>query len=164
VRLVGHPQGVELPVRFEAVSLARFTFHAVCLASHPFAILKKPTLRDLLKHPLILGGANTSSRIQFDHLVSKCGLCDHVNVSVTASNLSVILNYVVMGLGVALLTMPAHEATPMPADIAKKLVFRNLSQILGHDHIVLLHPKGRYELAHVKTFREMVLAGLNEGG
>jgi DNA-binding transcriptional LysR family regulator len=133
---------------------------AACLATHPFAKIKKPTLRDLLKQPLILAGEATSSRMQFDHIVAKAGLSEHVNVRVTANNLSLILNYVVVGMGVALITRPAREATPLPPAAEKKLVFRDMSHILGHEQVVLLHPRGRHELAHVRAFREMVMKGL----
>ena len=35
-----------------------------------------------------------------------------------------------------------------------------MSHILGHEQVVLLHPRGRHELAHVRAFREMVMKGL----
>ena len=158
--IVGLPPGVELPVRFDVAPLTQFAVQAACLATHPFAKIKKPTLRDLLKQPLILAGEATSSRMQFDHIVAKAGLSKHVNVRVTANNLSLILNYVVVGMGVALITRPARESTPLPPATEKKLVFRDMSHILGHEQVVLLHPRGRHELAHVRAFREMVMKGL----
>jgi hypothetical protein len=39
-------------------------------------------------------------------------------------------------------------------------IHRDVSASLGHDQVVLLHPKGRHELAHVRAFREMVVKGL----
>lgn len=162
--IVGLPPGVELPGRFDVVPLTKFGVQAACLATHPFAKIKKPTLRDLLKQPLILAGEATSSRMQFDRIVSKAGLSQMVNVRVTANNLSLILNYVVVGMGVALITRPAREASPLPHATEKKLVFRDMSHVLGHEQVVLLTPRSRYEPPHVRAFREVVVKGLNEGG
>lgn len=151
--IVGHPEGTQMPSRFEVVPLQQFAFHVCCLASHPFAAVKKPTLRDLLKQPLILAGEHTSSRMQFDHIVAHAGLSERVNVAMTASNHQVILNYVAMGLGVAIVTRPSHDG----AATSERLMIRDFSHVLGHEHVVLLHPKGRHELAHVKAFRELVV-------
>jgi hypothetical protein len=61
---------------------------------------------------------------------------------------------------VAVLSRPATEALPVPADVKAHFIHRDVSASLGHDHVVLLHPKGRHELAHVRAFREMVVKGL----
>ena len=158
--IVGTPQGVVIPTRFEVTPLVRYPFEVVCLASHPFSQIKTPKLRDIVKQPLILAGENSSSRMQFDHLVAKAGLSDQVNVIMTAGNVTSILNYVALGMGVAVLSRPATEALPVPADVKAHFIHRDVSASLGHDHVVLLHPKGRHELAHVRAFREMVVKGL----
>jgi len=98
--------------------------------------------------------------MQFDYLVAKAGLSDQVNVIMTASNVPSILTYVALGMGVAALTRPATEALPVPGDVKAPFVHRDVSACLGLDQVVLLHPRGRYELAHVRAFREMVVAGL----
>lgn len=158
--IIGQPGGMELPARFEAVPLAKFPFQAVCLATSPFAAIRKPNLRDLLRQPLILAGEASSSRMQFDHLVARAGLTDRVNICLTANNLALILNYVAIGMGVALITRPARDATPIPPELEQQLAFRDLSHILGHEQFVILHPRGRHELSHVRAFREQVVAEL----
>jgi molybdate transport repressor ModE-like protein len=158
--IVGAPEGVPLPSRFQAEQLVKYPFEVVCLESHPFAKIKAPKLRDILKHPLILASEDSSSRMQFDYLVAKAGLIDRVNVIMTAGNVPSILNYVALGMGVAILTRPATEALAVPTDVKARLIHRDVSTCLGHDHVALLHPKGRHELAHVRAFREMVVKGL----
>lgn len=158
--ITGAPEGVPLPSRFEAVPLVKYPFEVVCDMSHPFAEIKAPKLRDILKQPLILAGEDSSSRMQFDHLVAKAGLSDRVNVIMTAGNVPSILNYVALGMGVAVLTRPATEALPVASEVKTCSLFRDVSQFLGCDQVVLLHPKGRHELAHVRAFREMVVKGL----
>jgi molybdate transport repressor ModE-like protein len=158
--IVGAPEGVPLPSRFQAELLVKYPFEVVCLESHPFAKIKAPKLRDILKQPLILAGEDSSSRMQLDHLVAKAGLSDRMNVIMTAGNVTSILNYVALGMGVAVLSRPASEVLPVPADVKARFINRDVSASLGHDHVVLLHPKGRHELAHVRAFREMVMKGL----
>jgi DNA-binding transcriptional LysR family regulator len=151
---------VPLPSRFQAELLVKYPFEVVCLESHPFAKIKAPKLRDILKQPLILAGEDSSSRMQLDHLVAKAGLSDRMNVIMTAGNVTSILNYVALGMGVAVLSRPASEVLPVPADVKARFINRDVSASLGHDHVVLLHPKGRHELAQVRAFREMVMKGL----
>jgi molybdate transport repressor ModE-like protein len=158
--IVGAPEGVPLPSRFQAVPLVKYPFEVVCLQSHPIAQLKSPKLRDILKQPLILAGEDSSSRMQLDHLVAKAGLSDRMNVIMTAGNVTSILNYVALGMGVAVLSRPASEVLPVPADVKARFIHRDVSALLGHDQVVLLHSKGRHELAHVRAFREMVVKGL----
>jgi len=40
--IVGAPEGVPLPSRFQAVPLVAYPFEVVCLESHPFAKIKAP--------------------------------------------------------------------------------------------------------------------------
>ncbi len=157
---------MEIPARFEAVPLARFAFQAVCLATNPFAAIRKPTCATCSANPLILAGEASSSRMQFDHLVAKAGLADGVNVWPHRNNLALFLNYVAIGMGVALITRPAPGSHPDPPELEQQLVFRDLSHILGHEQVVLLHPRGRHELSHVRAFRERVVAelGVAKGG
>jgi DNA-binding transcriptional LysR family regulator len=105
----------------------RYPFEVVCLESHPFAQIKAPKLRDIVKQPLILAGEDSSSRMQFDHLVTKAGLSDQVNVIMTAGNVTSILNYVALGMGVAILTRPASEALPVPTDVKARFIHRDVS-------------------------------------
>ncbi len=153
--IVGHPQGSRLPPRFDAVPLAQYPFQLACPASHPLAGIKRLTLRELLKHPLVLTGEGSSSRLQFDAVVAAAGLTERVDLAMTASNLFVILNYVAMGMGVAILTLPAYEGVPLP-QAGEPLAIRDISHLVGHERLVLLHPRGRHERPHVKAFRERV--------
>jgi molybdate transport repressor ModE-like protein len=154
--VVGAPLGTELPSQLEATPLDQYPFHAVCSQSHPFAQQTNPSLKDLLKQPLILPGEKSSSRIQINHLVAKAGLSDDMNVVMIATQLPIMLNYVALGFGVAILTRPALGAFPIPPDLAETLVFRDISHVLDHDRIVLLSRKGRFELPHIRAFRELL--------
>ncbi len=47
----------------------------------------------------------------------------------------------------------AFVATPQAGE---PLVIRDISRLAGYERLVLLHPKGRHERAHVEAFRERV--------
>ena len=116
-------------------------------------------------HPFLPGAGRwlrllTLALLCLQSSVAKAGLIDRVNVIMTAGNVPSILNYVALGMGVAILSRPATEALPVPADVKARFLHRNVSSFLGHDQVALLHPKGRHELAHVRAFREMVVKGL----
>ena len=51
-----------------------------------------------------------------------------------------------------------------PAVKQAGLAHRDASAVLGHDNLVLVHPKGRHELEHIRIFREMATAALKAGG
>lgn len=157
IAFVGTPDGVKLSPRLMAHPLARHPFQAVCPVGHPFAQITAPKLRDIVKQPLILAGQNSSSRMQFDSRVAKAGLSDKVNIIMTAGNLATILNYVTLGLGVAILTLPASASLLGLPDGKPRVIYRDVSGCLGHDQVTLLHRKGRYEPAHLKAFHELAV-------
>jgi DNA-binding transcriptional LysR family regulator len=111
--------------------LVKYPFEVVCDKSHSFAKIKAPRLRDVLKQPLILAAEDSSSRMQFDHLVAKAGLSDRANIIMTAGNVPSILNYVTLGMGVAVLTRPATEALPLARRCQGPLPIPRCLPVLG---------------------------------
>jgi DNA-binding transcriptional LysR family regulator len=80
-----------------------------------------------------------------------------VNIIMTAGNLATIINYVSLGLGVAILTLPATASLLGQTGKKPRLVFRDISDCLGHDQVTLLHRKGRHQPAHLKAFHELAV-------
>jgi molybdate transport repressor ModE-like protein len=160
--IVGAPSGVVLPPRLSVVPFASHPFEVIFPKGHPLAKLKKIGLSDILGHPLIR--EDSSSRLQFDHLVGEAGLTSLVNIVMTAGNVPSILNYVGLGMGVAILTRSAIESMSFSDVKTARLAHRDVSAVLGHDNLVLVHPKGRHELEHIRVFREMAAASLKAGG
>jgi molybdate transport repressor ModE-like protein len=162
--IVGAPSGVELSPRLSVVPFASHPFEVIFPVGHPLGKVRKMGLRDILRYPLILAGEDSSSRLQFDHVVSEAGLTLMVNIVMTAGNVPSILNYVGLGMGVAILTRSAIEAISFPAVKKAGLAHRDASAVLGHDNLVIVHPKGRHELEHIRVFREMAAASLKADG
>lgn len=161
--IVGAPSGVVLPPRLSVVPFASHPFEVIFPEEHPLGKVRKIGLRDILVHPLILAGEDSSSRLQFDYVVGEAGLTSLVNIVMTAGNLPSILNYVSLGMGVAILTRSAIESMSLSDVMTARLAHRDVSAVLGHDNLVLVHPKGRHELEHIRVFREMAAASLKAG-
>ena len=113
--IVGAPSEVELPPRLSVVPFAGHPFEVIFPVGHPLGKVRKMGLCDILRYPPILAAEDSSARLQFDHVVGEAGLPSQVNVVMTAGNVPSILNYVGLGMGVAILTRSAIEAIPFPA-------------------------------------------------
>jgi molybdate transport repressor ModE-like protein len=155
IALVNAPQGDQIPHTLEQTPLARFPFQISVPSGHPLLKTTRLTLRDVLRHPVILFGDNSSARLQFDHRVARAGLSSQVQIAMTAGNLSIMLQYAALGLGVVFLTRSSFEATPLPPGLPP-LVCRDVSHLLGFEQMVLLKRRRHHELPHVRQFRELV--------
>jgi DNA-binding transcriptional LysR family regulator len=160
VAIVGRLPEIDRSSQFEVIPMATLPFLVAGLSSHPFTKIKNPKLQDVVCHPLILAGEASSSRIQFEQVAAKAGLSDQLNVRITANHVGLMLNYVLLGMGLSIVTSAALEAALLTAAQKKRLVLRDLSQVLGHEEIVLLYHRGRYEASHMQEFRESVVSSL----
>ena len=51
---------------------------------------------------------------------------------------------------------PAKRNSRAPKRGESELISRDVSHLFGHEDLVILQRKGRFELPHVKAFRELV--------
>ncbi len=160
--IVGHPIGADHSSRLEATPLVRYPMQLACLRTHPLARVRRLTLQNLIGCPLVLAGESSSSRMQFETVIAQAGLRDRVNITMTASSLSLILNYVAIGFGSAIITVPACEAA-FPAKSDSALVFRDVSHLFGSEQVTLLNHKGRHDLPHIAVFRAQVIEAMGVG-
>jgi DNA-binding transcriptional LysR family regulator len=156
IAIVGLPAGDELPSSLTMRPLTRYPFMLICPEDHALAVAKKLTLRQIVQHPLVLASEESGSRIQLERVFLKAGLHDRMNVTMTASTLPLIMSYVGMNFGVSLITAASTFKLPASRQGQPRLILRNIQDLFGHEQVVLLQRKGRYELPHVKAFRELV--------
>ena len=128
----------------------------ICSEDHPLAIAKKLTLKQIVQHPLVLASEESGSRIQLERVFMKAGIHENMQVTMTASTLPLILSYVSMGFGISLITASSAFKLPASKRGQPRLVVRHVQDLFGHEQVVILQRKGRYELPHVKAFRELV--------
>lgn len=157
--MVGHPLGAVHSSRLESTPLVRYPMQLACLSSHPLARVRRLTLLDLVKYPLVLAGETSSSRMLFEEVIAQAGLRERFCVTMTASSLSLILNYVAIGFGSAVVTVPT-PADALPPKLGLPLVFRDLTHLFGWEQVTLLSHKGRHVLPHITGFRARVIAAM----
>lgn len=149
--------------QFHVTPLARYAFQLTCPAAHPLATARRITLAQIVKHPLVLSGEDSSATRQIRHVFHQAGLSDQLQVTMTATNRALLLSYTAIGFGIAIGTTARRANLPKPVRGESTMTVRDLTHLFGHEEVVLVHRKGRHEAAHVKTFREMVLHAFNKG-
>ena len=157
IGVIGLAQGDEPMPQFQSWPLAEYPFALVCPSNHPLAKANRLTLADLVKHPLVLSGEDSSSHRQIRHVFEKAGLADRMNVTMTATHRTLLLSYVAIGFGIAIGTSAASSKLPKPAAGEAPLMMRDVTSLFGHEKVFLLQRKGRHELPHVRAFRELVV-------
>jgi LysR family cys regulon transcriptional activator len=78
-------------------------------ADHPLARLKKPTLRDISRHPVVTYVFSFSGRSSLPEIFERAGL--PLDVALTARDADVIKTYVRLGLGVGIVACMAIDET-----------------------------------------------------
>ena len=80
-----------------------------------------------------------------------------MNVTMTATNRALLLNYVAIGFGIAIGTSAASIKPPKRGAGEAEVVVREAEALFGHEEVFLVQRKGRFEPSHVRAFRELVL-------
>lgn len=160
VALIGELAGAVHDLKFEATPLMTYPFMLICTQNHPLLAQRRITLANLARHPLVLPGEGTNSRVRVEDVFQQAGLAAQLNVAMTASSMPLLANYVGMGFGISIASVSPtilREARAGKTDYAG-LEFRDLTQLFGEEQVILLSRRGRLELPHVKAFREILLA------
>ena len=163
-RFLGHAQGDEPLSQFSIWTLGSYPFQLICPDDHPLATAPRITLADIVRHPLVLSGEQSSSHRQIRHIFTQAGLGGRMKVTTTATNRALLLDYVAIRLGITLCTSANDAKLPRPGPGECQLMMRNLAALFGHEEVFLVQRKNRYELPHVQAFRELVLTGMTKDG
>jgi DNA-binding transcriptional LysR family regulator len=162
IAIAGLSKNDQLSPVLSARSLTRYPIHLLCPTDHVLATVKRITVKRIAQYPLILSSEDTSDRAQVDLTFARAGVLDQLNVAISATRLPLITGYVALGFGVALLA-PGMAKPPKARRGRTTIIWRDVSNLFGHEDLVLLQRKGRFELPHVKAFRELVEAAYREG-
>ncbi|MEY5015616.1 MAG: hypothetical protein RIS92_1974 [Verrucomicrobiota bacterium] len=157
IGIVGIAHCDKTPQQFHVWPIAKYPFQLICPQDHPLACTRRITLTDIVRYPLVLSSEQSSSHRQIRHVFSEAGLGGRVNVTTTATNRALLLDYVAIRLGITICTSANDDQLPSPGPDECELTMRDLTDLFGHEEVFLLQRKSRHELPHVKTFREMVL-------
>lgn len=155
--VMGMASGDEPMPQFQCLPLTHYAFHLICPANHALAKARQLTLASIVNEPLVLGPEESSSHRQIRQVFNQAGLADRMNVTMTATNRALLLSYVAIGFGIAIGTSAASVKPPKRAAGETEIVFRDVASLFGHEEVFLVQRKGRFEPAHVRAFRELVL-------
>ena len=162
IAIAGLSQNDQLSPVLSARPLTRYPIHLLCPTDHVLATVKRITVKRIAQYPLILSSEDTSDRAQVDLTFAQAGVLEQLNVAISATRLPLITGYVALGFGVALLA-PGMAKPPKARRGRTTIIWRDVSNLFGHEDLVLLQRKGRFELPHVKAFRELVEAAYRDG-
>ncbi len=154
--IMGMATGDEVMPQFQYQPLARYAFYLMCPADHALARARQMTLTGIVSQPLVLAPEESSSHRQIRQTFVQAGLADRMNVTMTATNRALLLNYVAIGFGIAIGTSAASVKPPKRAAGEAEVVVRDVAALFGHEEVFLVQRKGRFEPAHVRAFRELV--------
>lgn len=152
--IIGIARGDEPLKLFHVHNLTAYPFQLICPKEHPLLKLKKIRLSDLVRHPLLLSAADSSSHRQIRHAFAERGMAEKMNVKMTATDRNLLLGYVQMDLGVAIVTGANTAALTHAQPSEVEIVRSDVSELFGQEKVVLIQRKGRFELPHVKAFRD----------
>ncbi|WP_395752727.1 LysR family transcriptional regulator [Prosthecobacter sp.] len=155
--VMGMAEGDEPMPQFQCLPLTRFAFHLICPANHALLQTRQLTLTGIVNEPLVLAPEESSSHRQIRRVFARAGMAERMNVTMTATNRALLLNYVAIGFGIALGTTAAGVRLPKRAAGETEIVFRDASDLFGHEEVFLVQRKGRFEPDHVRAFRELVI-------
>ena len=155
--IMGMAAGDEMMPQFQCHLLARYAFHLMCPSDHVLAGVRQMTLAGIVSQPLVLAPEESSSHRQIRQIFVRAGLADRMNVTMTATNRALLLNYVAIGFGIAIGTSAASVKPPKRAAGEAEVVVREVAGLFGHEEVFLVQRKGRFEPAHVRAFRELVV-------
>jgi DNA-binding transcriptional LysR family regulator len=120
-------------------------------SGHPLAALKRVSLKQLAKYPLILPPRHLmhTGRMLLEERFQKLGL--DYRIAMESSNIELSSVYVEMGLGVSLGTVTRD----LPALTRRQLEFLPLEHLFKSDHIALVMRRGKamvpYKTAFMKS-------------
>lgn len=113
---------------------------------HPLTRIKRATLKQIGKYPLILPPANLKYRSDLESRFQKQGT--GYRIIMESSNVELSALYVEMGLGISFATVVAD----LPEPAQRKLRFLSMDHLFKHDYIAVVMRKGKTLFSFKRAF------------
>jgi DNA-binding transcriptional LysR family regulator len=141
------PKGL-LAIRWKPVATV-----LIVPSGHPLAALKRVSLKQVAKYPLILPPRHLmhTGRMLLEEQFRKLGL--DYRIAMESSNIELSSVYVEMGLGVSLGTV----IKDLPALSRRQLEFLPLGHLFKPDHIALVLRRGKVMASHKTAFMKALI-------
>jgi DNA-binding transcriptional LysR family regulator len=137
--------------------LTRYPFVFICRNDHALARATRLSLKTIARQPFVIPGAGTNARRRFDEVFTAAGLRAGLQVVMEANTKELLLDYVQMGFGVAVVSMSPVAMKRFAGDGRSQLVFHDLSRLFGRESIELFVRRARFQPPHEKAFCDMLL-------
>lgn len=137
--------------------VGRYPFVFICRDDHDLAGAARLSLKTIARHPFVVPGVGTNARRRFDEVFEASGLRAGLQVVLEANTKELLLGYVQMGFGVAVVSMSPVAIKRLAADGRSRLVFHDLSRLFGHESIGLFIRRARFQPPHEKAFCDLLL-------
>ncbi len=139
-----------LPGELSAERAYDVDYLAVAPNDHPLARLKQISLKELVKHPLVLGHRATYGRRLLEQALHREGLLDHLRVIAETDNSAFTLACVHAGLGAGVLA--GRPGSPLVGSLSS----HSLGDQVGQARIVFISKKGRQHTSAVSRLIELI--------
>ena len=151
--IAARPESVSAKSALNYIKFAVYPFTLICPPDHPFLTKKKLVLKDFGKHPMILPTSAAYCRQKFNAICKEAGILSSVNVVIESNFPAMLVEYVRLGLGTALTTLPLNPASSGSYD---GVILRDVSEMFGEETIYYVRRRGQFETSYAARFRALV--------
>jgi DNA-binding transcriptional LysR family regulator len=123
---------------------------------HPLALVRRITLTDLVRYPLIMAGPDNYYRKQLEEIYRQDGLIDRLKIVMEVTNSEITRRYVSRGLGIAIVPLLRNELA------IAGLVTRPLPERFPGQPIAVLWRRGATPRPQAQQFVQLVRECLAE--
>jgi LysR family transcriptional activator of glutamate synthase operon len=159
VAVVGHMERLkDESAKLLAVPMTTFPMVALLPPKHPLNFKKKLTLQDLVTQPLLLPPQRSSSRPQIDAAFSRHGLLAQMHVALEANVFHVVLPYVTLGFGTAILGASRNyiEGELKNRSRDGEVGLRDVSHLFGDEKVFFLTRRTRVRQPHIEELCQLL--------
>lgn len=159
VAVVGHMERLkDESGKLLAVPMTTFPMVALLPPQHPLNFKKKLTLQDLVTQPLLLPPQRSSSRPQIDAAFSRHGLLAQMHVALEANVFHVVLPYVTLGFGTAILGASRKyiEGELKTRSRQGEIGLRDVSHLFGDEKVFFLTRRTRVRQPHIEELCQLL--------
>ncbi len=159
VAVVGHMERLkDESAKLLAVPMTTFPMVALLPPQHPLNFKKKLTLQDLVTQPLLLPPQRSSSRPQIDAAFSRHGLLPQMHVALEANVFHVVLPYVTLGFGTAILGASRNyiEGELKNRSRDGEVGLRDVSHLFGDEKVFFLTRRTRVRQPHIEELCQLL--------
>lgn len=159
VAVVGHMDRLrEEAGKLQSTPMTSFPIVVLTPPDHALLKKKKLSVKDFVGLPLLLPPQRSSSRPQIDAAFARHGLLDQLHVAMEANIFTVVLPYVTLGFGTAILGASRNYIQGDLKAMAKRgeIGLLDASHLFGDEKVFYLTRRSRVRRPHIEELRRLL--------